>query len=365
MCRLPSRPIYSLLSVSSLAGTLPQKIGRPTVLSTNKLTNILATTVRKYSSDTKSIENALTGKEFRSRRAVFYVPGGEERKIKSSLKLKADCIVYDLEDGVAFNRKGVAREMVFDTLEASELGRFERAVRINSVGSGLELDDLNVILRSTHLQAIVIPKVQSAKDIQFVSRMIDSVAKETTRASIRLIGSIESALGIMNLKEIATSDGRLDALIFAAEDYCADLGLTRTSSRKEFLYARQAIVTAACAYGLQAIDLVCLDYKNDAILAEECQEGREMGFVGKQAIHPQQVDIIHKTFLPDKKDINRAVKILNGYKEHSEKGIGVFSLDGKMIDLPMVKWAQRMISRVKAVDMPIPDVETTINSGKA
>ncbi|KAF8975238.1 hypothetical protein BGZ46_009306, partial [Entomortierella lignicola] len=141
------------------------------------------------------------------------VPGSDERKLKSSLSLSADCLVYDLEDGVSHNRKNIAREMVFDALEASEHRKAEKAVRINAVGSGLEFDDLNVVLRSSRLQAIVIPKVQSAKDIQFVCQMVDSVAPSITRANVRILASIESALGVMNLKEIATADPRVDALV--------------------------------------------------------------------------------------------------------------------------------------------------------
>ncbi|CAG8506119.1 4895_t:CDS:10 [Ambispora leptoticha] len=318
------------------------------------INNNNTTLITRYYASESQNKDKPNKKELRSRRALFYVPGSEERKVNRSRTSKADCIVYDLEDGVAFNRKGIAREMVFDTLEASEPGTSEKAVRINAVGSGLDLDDLNVVLRSTRLQAIVIPKVQTPKDIQFVSRMIDSVATDATKTTIRLIASIESALGIMNIKEIATSDPRLDALIFAAEDYCADLGLIRTSSRKELAYARQVIVTAACAYDLQAIDLVCLDYNDDTILTEECQEGKEMGFVGKQAIHPRQVDIIQQTFLPDDKDVNRAARIIQGFKHHTDKGIGAFSLDGKMIDLPMVKWAEKIIARAKAGGVTIP-----------
>ncbi|KAI8388151.1 Pyruvate/Phosphoenolpyruvate kinase-like domain-containing protein, partial [Radiomyces spectabilis] len=223
--------------------------------------------------------------------------------------------------------------------------------------SGEELDDLNVILHSKRLQAIVIPKVQSAKDIQFVSRMIDAVAVESQRDRIRLIASVESALGIMNLREIATADPRLDAMIFAAEDYCADIGMIRTSTRQEMLFARQMMVTAASAYGLQAIDLVCVDYQNEDVLIKECQEGREFGFAGKQAIHPSQIEIIQKMFLPDAADLERAVKILHGYEHYSQKGVGAFSLDGKMIDMPVVKWAQKIVSKAEAGGMPLPDVD--------
>ncbi|KAG0365265.1 Pyruvate/Phosphoenolpyruvate kinase-like domain-containing protein [Gamsiella multidivaricata] len=295
--------------------------------------------------------------EKRIRRSIFYVPGSDERKLKSSLSLGADCLVYDLEDGVAHNRKNIAREMVFDALEASEHRKAEKAVRINAVGSGLEFDDLNVVLRSSRLQAIVIPKVQSAKDVQFVSQMVDSVAPFITRKNVRIIASIESALGIMNLKEIATSDPRVDALVFAAEDYCADLGLTRTREGIEMLYGRSAIVTAAHAYGLQAIDLVCMDYKNDEILKEECEFGRRMGFLGKQAVHPRQLEIIQRCFLPTDHEIARAADISEGYQEHSKRGVGAFNYNGKVIDLPVVKWAEKILSRARQGGVVIPKPE--------
>ncbi|RUS31775.1 hypothetical protein BC938DRAFT_477106 [Jimgerdemannia flammicorona] len=368
--------------------------------------------------------------DIRPRRALFYVPGSDERKLHKSITLGADCIVYDLEDSVAFNKKGTARKMVIDALEVCIIvPKIPRAFAISKNLSdrlwlrlGLEYDDLNVV-------AIVIPKVQSAKDVQFVVRMIDSVAPESTEAdirqfsfitsrhegcldeplvvrrcyansrlhttlmshasrhNIRLIPSIESGLGIINLREIASADPRVDALIFAAEDYCADLGLIRTPSRTEMLYARQAVVTAASAFGLQAIDLVCLDFQNQAILEEECREGREFGFMGKQAIHPNQVEIIQKTFLPDpaavcdevtvtmlgfsfignhmNSDIERAAKIIEGYELHSQKGVGAFNLDGKMIDLPVVKWASKVLARAKAAGLTISGATSSGGASKA
>ncbi|KAG2183217.1 hypothetical protein INT43_006221 [Umbelopsis isabellina] len=336
---------------------------RSSVLSTVRLLNTATAPEAKNGVSSKLSEN-------RPRRALFYgksigvyvnelpilVPGSDERKLHKSISVGADCIVYDLEDSVAASKKGSARQMIMDALEASEHGKAEKAVRINAVGSGLELDDLNVVLHTKRLQAIVIPKVQSARDIQFVSRMIDSVAPESnSRPNIRLIASVESAMGIMNLREIATADPRLDALIFAAEDYCADLSLIRTPQRTEMLYARQKIVTTACAYGLQAIDLVCVDYQNMDILKEECREGREFGFSGKQAIHPGQIEVIQEYFLPDPKDVERAVKIMDGYEHYAKKGVGAFVVDGKMIDMPVIKWAQKVVAKAKAGGMELPE----------
>ncbi|KAI7850368.1 Pyruvate/Phosphoenolpyruvate kinase-like domain-containing protein [Circinella umbellata] len=343
---------YAKIGVTTTRVIPVPYIGTWRTISTTSTITTTATTTKENTRDS------------RSRRALFYVPGSDERKIHKSISVGADCIVYDLEDSVSLNKKGTARHMVIDALEASEHGKAEKVVRINAVGSGLELDDLNVILHSKRLQAIVIPKVQSAKDIHFVSQMIDAVAVESQRERIKLIASVESALGIMNIKEIAQADPRLDALIFAAEDYCADLGLIRTGTRKEMLFARQMIVNAATAYGLQSLDLVCVDFQNPEVLKEECKEGREFGFTGKQAIHPAQIDVIQEMYLPDPIDLKRAVKILQGFEHYDERGIGAFDLDGKMIDMPVVKWAQKVVSRAKAGGMEIPKIETIDNNGK-
>ncbi|KAH6575859.1 hypothetical protein BASA60_004798 [Batrachochytrium salamandrivorans] len=280
----------------------------------------------------------------RPRRAVFY--GSDERKLLSSLKTKPDTFIYDLEDSVSLNRKQAAREMVFKTYD---VGHSEKAVRINSVGSGLEHDDLKTILRSANLQAIVIPKVHSAKDIHAISQIIDSTAPVSVGSNVRILASIESALGILNIREIATADPRVDALIFAAEDYIADLEILRTPSRLEMVYARQAVTTTAHAYQLQSIDLVCVDFQSQNILEEECIEGRQFGFSGKQAIHPKQIQTIHKIFSPSEEDIARATRIVTGFEANLVNGVGAFNLDGKMIDAPVVKWAQQLL--LKALTM--------------
>ncbi|XJO76008.1 hypothetical protein BDV3_006589 [Batrachochytrium dendrobatidis] len=284
-----------------------------------------------------------------SRRAIFYVPGSDERKLASSLKAKPDTFIYDLEDSVALSCKGTARQMVFSALESFDVGHSEKAVRINSVGSGLELDDLNVILRSKNLQTILIPKVNSVRDIHAISSLIDSIAPPSTRENIRIMASIESALGLLNIREIASSDPRIDALVFAAEDYIADLSLIRTPSRLEMLHARQTVVTTACAYGIQSIDLVCVDFQNENVLIDECIEGRQFGFTGKQAIHPKQIQTIHKFFSPSASDIEKATRIVEGFEQNKRAGIGAFNIDGKMIDAPVVKWAQQLLAKSAAM----------------
>ncbi|KAI9218081.1 Pyruvate/Phosphoenolpyruvate kinase-like domain-containing protein [Blastocladiella britannica] len=309
----------------------------------------LASSSTSTSSLSPSPLSSILTRPERVRRSLFNVPGSDERKMTKAKALPADSIVFDLEDGVPMDKKGLARQLVFDALESFDLGRRERAVRINAIGSGLELDDLNVILRSPRLQCIVIPKVSSVADVQFVDRMIDLVAPVPNQGNIRLIACIETAQGVMDLRAISTASPRLDALIFASEDLCADMDMVRTPHRRELLFARSAVVTAASAAGLQAIDLVCIDYKDQAVLAVECAEGRQMGFTGKQAIHPGQIEGIHALFSPTDAEVARATAIVDGYKEYVAKGVGAFVLDGKMIDAPVVRWAERLLAKKAAM----------------
>ncbi|KAJ2897069.1 hypothetical protein IWW38_001832 [Coemansia aciculifera] len=293
--------------------------------------------------------------ESKLRRAVFYVPCSEERKIQKSLTSSADCIMYDLEDGVSLNRKGMARELVLSALGANTHAR-ELGVRINSIGSGLERDDLNVILQSEKLNSIMVPKVETPGDIEFVAKLIDELAAPSSR-DIRIIAGMETALGIVNIRDIARADKRIDALLFAAEDYCADTGITRTPSRRELYHARSVVATTAHAFKLQAIDMVTMDFRNMDVLREESTEAAEMGFTGKQVIHPAQVDAVQECFLPSRDTMRRAWRIVDGYQQHYKLGKGAFDLDGKAIDMPVVKWAYRVLHRAELAGIDVDQIK--------
>ena len=159
---------------------------------------------------------------------------------------------------------------------------------------------------------------------------------------------IESARAILNLREICTTaPGRLSGLIFAAEDFALNVGLERTPSLLEMLYARQSIVVAAAAQNLSAIDLVCTDYKDTSAngpLAKECQDGAIMGFTGKQVIHPSQVEVAQRMFSPSESKVDWAVRILVGNEKAVKGGRGAWTLDGKMIDAPVIKIAEKLVS---------------------
>jgi len=162
-----------------------------------------------------------------------------------------------------------------------------------------------------------------------------------------LVG-VETARGILNLKEIAEADKRLDALIFGAEDFAASVGATRTQEATEVLYARSAVVTACAANELQAIDMVYIDFHDVEGLRLEAQQGAGLGFSGKQIIHPNQITAVQEAFTPSDEAIEYAQRVVKMFAASQKEGRGAFALDGKMIDMPLLKNAQNVLDRAKA-----------------
>ena len=285
----------------------------------------------------------------RARRAVLYMPGNEMREIEKATSLNVDSACLDLEDGVALSRKAEAREVVAHALRALDFSHTERLARLNAVGSGLEADDLAAVLPARP-DGIVIPKVSDAAPVRWVSEQIAAVerAQGWEPGSIYLIAMIESARGVINLPEIAAADSRVQALIFGAEDFAADIGAVRTREGWEVFYARSAVVTCAAAFGLQAIDLLNVDFRDLDALQVEARQGAQMGFAGKQIIHPNQVAPVQEAFTPDDAAIAQAQRIVSAAAEHQAAGAGAFALDGKMVDMPVVKAAERVLMLARA-----------------
>ncbi|KAL2850784.1 Pyruvate/Phosphoenolpyruvate kinase-like domain-containing protein [Aspergillus pseudodeflectus] len=305
------------------------------------------------------------------RRALLYIPGSSQRFIDKSRSLTADCVAYDLEDSVTPHKKAEARSLVRRALdEPAPASIRERAVRINSVDSGLALADLTEVLKSPNLSTIVIPKVNSASDLTFVTDVINhTLAQQAAQAQspqqerppISLLALIESAKSITNLPQITAATPYLQGLIFAAEDFALDLSLTRTPSLTEFLFARSAIATAARAANLPStIDLVCTTYKSDkgdgsppAVLEDECRGGRGLGFNGKQCIHPSQVETVQRIYGPDVEEVTWAVRVVIADEKAARAGRGAWTLDGKMIDVPVAEKAKAIVKKAEACDFDV------------
>ena len=284
-----------------------------------------------------------------SRRALLYMPGDDRRKIEKAASLGVDCICMDMEDGVAMSRKTEARAVVAAAMKDLDFGKSERCIRINAVGSGLESYDLVAAL-ATYPDTIVVPKIESAGQVRWVCDHIESYEISSNReiGSVRLLVGVETAKGILNLRKIAEADRRLEAVIFGAEDYAASIGARRTKEGIEVLYARQAVVTACAANDLQALDMVFIDFRDQEGLRAEAEQGAGWGFSGKQVIHPNQVPVVQEAFTPSGEEISYAKRIVETFEASQREGRGVYALDGKMIDMPLIKNARKVLDRARA-----------------
>lgn len=294
-------------------------------------------------------ENSRPVVVIRPRRALLYMPGDSRRKIEKSLTLGVDSICMDLEDGVALSQKAAARASVAQALAELDFGRSEKLVRLNAFGTGLEAADLAQTLPGRP-HGIVLPKVEKAAPVLWLDEQIGAAELESgwPPGQVAIIAMVETARGIVNLPEICQSSPRLQALIFGAEDLAGDVGATRTREGWEVFYARSAVVTHAAAYGLQAIDMVYVDYQDTPGLTREALEGAGLGFAGKQAIHPNQIEPIQSAFTPPADAIARARHIVDAFQSWQASGIGAFALDGKMVDAPVVKAAERVLAKARA-----------------
>jgi citrate lyase subunit beta-like protein len=291
--------------------------------------------------------------------------------LEKSFAMHADNVTYDLEDSVAPHMKPEARSNLRSILNKQRpSGIKEMCVRINSVDTGLALNDLTEVLKGEYLDAIMVPKCESAADLHFVTDVIRHLSPERhpsagqqqgKREPVRIIALIESAKAIQNLSSICAASPYLSGLVFAAEDFANNMSLTRTPELTEFLYARSAIATAARAAELPStIDLVCTSYKGDAglkTLEEECLNGKGLGFNGKQCIHPSQVEVCHKAFSPGEKELEWATRIVIADDKASKAGRGAWTLDGKMIDAPVVKKAHAVLKHAEVCEMDVGAVK--------
>ena len=280
-----------------------------------------------------------------------------------------DTVCYDLEDSVAPAKKPEARANVQKFLSENRPANItELCVRINDVTTGLALDDLTSVLKADNLDAIAVPKVSKASDLHFITDVIKHQLPDRHPSTpndssnpIKIIALIETAEAIMNLKEICEASPYISGLVFAAEDFARDLSLTRTPSLTEFLYARSAIATAARAHNLPStIDLVCTKFRGEEglrTLEEECLQGKGLGFNGKQCIHPSQVETAQRAFAPGKEEVEYAVRIVVADQKADAAGREAWTLDGKMIDVPVVGKAKVTVTRARLCGIDVAAIE--------
>nr|XP_038949346.1 citramalyl-CoA lyase, mitochondrial isoform X2 [Rattus norvegicus] len=240
--------------------------------------------------------SSLSNHKYVPRRAVLYVPGNDEKKIRKIPSLKVDCAVLDCEDGVAENKK------------------FSDKFSLHLKGRKLE-------------------------------------------QPMNLIPFVETAMGLLNFKAVCEETLKigpqvglfLDAVVFGGEDFRASIGATSNKDTQDILYARQKIVVTAKAFGLQAIDLVYIDFRDEDGLLRQSREAAAMGFTGKQVIHPNQIAVVQEQFTPTPEKIRWAEELIAAFKEHQQLGKGAFTFQGSMIDMPLLKQAQNIVTLATSI----------------
>ena len=290
-------------------------------------------------------------------RSLMFVPGHQARMVQRALGVgefapsDLDVAILDLEDGVPPAEKDRARAALADVLGTTSNGDGPaRYVRINKERAARDADLVAVVRAG--LKGIVAPKVDHPDEIAELSRELDERedAAGLKRGVVRLVGSIESARGLLDARAIANND-RVIALLFGAEDFARDLALPtkREAEAAELLYARSAVVVAAVAANKSAIDGIWPDVTDRDGLRRAALQGRRLGFVGQSLIHPAQIDTVNEVFSPSAEEVSYAERVVRAFEVAQTKGDGAIALDGKMLDQPIVERARRTLALNEAV----------------
>lgn len=277
-------------------------------------------------------------------RTMLFAPANDLRKVGKALMLNADGTVLDLEDAVAISEKTNARNALKEALDLPRRG--DVFIRVNSVQTEFILSDLLAAV-TEGVKGLVVAKSESAEEIRQVDWLIGKIEKERGLAegSMEIIPFIESANAIVNAFSIASSSPRVSRMFFGGVDYVLDIGTTFSKEGSEIFYARSQLVVASRAAGIEPpIDTVYPHFKDIEGLVADAKLVRQMGFQGKLAIHPGQIDPLNEVFTPTPEEIAWAQKIVTVFDDLESKGQAIFQVDGKMIEYPIANRARRIIA---------------------
>lgn len=273
----------------------------------------------------------------------MFVPGNNPGMMADAHIYQPDSIMLDLEDSVTLAEKDAARWLVFNALQSVDYGDTEMVVRINPLNTPFGRKDIDAVVRAG-VHVIRMPKTETADEVREVEAEIERVERQLGCVGrTQIMAAIESALGVVNAYDIATASKRMMGIALGAEDYCANLKTQRTPGGDELRLARETIVVAARAAGIDALDTVFSNLNDMEAFRAEVEYIKTLGFDGKSIINPRQIEVVNEVFAPKEKDIAKARTILAAIKEAEARGSGVVSVNGKMVDRPVVLRAQRTI----------------------
>ncbi|HEP1336850.1 TPA: citrate (pro-3S)-lyase subunit beta [Streptococcus pyogenes] len=284
----------------------------------------------------------------RLRRTMMFVPGANAAMLRDAPLFGADSVMFDLEDSVSLKEKDTSRALVHFALKTFDYSSVETVVRVNGLDSCGALDIEAVVLAGVNV--IRLPKTETDQDIIDVEAVIERVERENSIevGRTRMMAAIESAEGVLNAREIAKASKRLIGIALGAEDYVTNMKTRRYPDGQELFFARSMILHAARAAGIAAIDTVYSDVNNTEGFQNEVRMIKQLGFDGKSVINPRQIPLVNEIYTPTKKEIDHAKQVIWAIREAESKGSGVISLNGKMVDKPIVERAERVIALATA-----------------
>ena len=284
-------------------------------------------------------------------RSLIFVPGNRANMLERALGFNADIIMVDLEDSVPPAEKVAARDLARQWVPTLRQAGKRVMVRANSLDTGLTRDELTAVI-SPDLYGVSVGKTESVWDLREINRIIAPLEASAglQPGQIKLIPWIESARAVVNVNELAAALPRSVAIAFGAEDYTNDMGIQRTDDGAEVYHPRATIAIAARAAGVAALDSPYVAFRNPAGLRQDAGVARQLGYTGKFAIHPAQIDPINELFSPLPEDVAYARRVMEAWNEAEAAGRGSLNLDGKMVDVPVVKRAQNLLALAEAIN---------------
>ena len=274
-------------------------------------------------------------------RSLLFAPGTRPDRFEKAMNAAADAVVFDLEDSVEAAQKSRARGLVAEFLATPRTGAL-RLIRFNPPETPDGEADLEHFCEGQGIDGVLLPKIETPGAVEQVARIFARRAPSGAVPPLLLL--LETPRAILKAAEIATADAPVAALLFGAEDYTASLSIERTIDGEELSFPRAQIVLAAALVGADAIDGVCIDLNDNDALRRDCVRARALGFRGKMAIHPRQVDVINESFTPATVEVEQARKLIGAYESARATGQGVTTMDGKMVELPIVDRARRLLA---------------------
>ncbi|WEV44425.1 aldolase/citrate lyase family protein [Lactobacillus sp. ESL0684] len=288
----------------------------------------------------------------RLRRTMMFVPGNNPAMIKDAGIYGADSIMLDLEDAVSLTEKDAARMLVFNAIKTVDFGGAEIVVRINGQDTPFYDEDVKAMVLAG-VDVIRLPKTESAEMIQKLVKDMEKAEEEygIAKGSIGVMAAIESAKGVLNSPTIATATPLMMGLAVSGEDYTADMHTHRYPDGRELEFARNMVLQSARAAGVYAFDTVFSNMQDTEGFYRETNYIYELGFDGKSLVNPRQISMVNEVFNPTKAEIENAKNVQNAIREAKAKGSGVISMNGKMVDKPVVEKANRVLETAKASNL--------------